>query len=213
MRTPPAEQISVAKESLGDKFVLPIYKVHGVHSAIIQIFVTADCDLRPYKESIVSRLDCMNWEWVTLRQDKLGTTEPSTEPKIGFGMAPILPRQAEIAYHVTLERAIPAILKSGLLPSCDAIKQTDFPDTEGRIHVTERLEGDGSAARWIRLFSEKYDRPQADYGILELNLQGLGGRMYQDIHSEFGLVIDGVDRIAASRIKRVSETDYELEEV
>lgn len=183
-----------------------VYRVHGTHSAIVQVLVTANCDVLQYREDVRLRLDRMNWEWVTLRQD-----EPGTEPKVAFGIAPIRPRQVEVAYHTTLKRVIPAIVERGLFPSCAAIRQTDFPDTEGRIHVAERLEGDGSAVRWIRIFSEKYGKSQADYGILELNLRGFDGRVYQDIHSEFGLVIDRVDQIDPSRIRKMNESDYELE--
>src|SRR5262249_9777281 len=99
----------------------------------------------------------------------------------------------------------------GLLPSTSAIRQTKFPDTEGRIHVTERLEGDGSAVRWIRIFSEKSDKPQGHFSILEVDLSGLDARIYQDAHSQYGVVIDRIHRIPPQRIRVVEESIYTLE--
>jgi len=66
--------------------------------------------------------------------------------------------------------------------------------------------------RWIRIFSQKYDRPQSDYGILELDLLGIGGRMYQDAHSQYGLVIDRLDRLPPPRIRLLDESAFHRED-
>lgn len=205
LRHPPLEAINIVRESLGDIFAA-IPGRNGGH-AIIQIVVMRDCNVLQYRDDVRRRLDSIDWQWVTLSMD-----EVATPGKLCAAIAPIETRQLPVAYHATLKLAIPAIVAHGLLPSHPAIQQTDFPDTEGRIHFAENLMGDGSAVRWIKIFSEKYDRPQADYGILELDLRGVDGRMYQDIHSEHGLVIDRIERIDPSRIRELNESAYELEQ-
>lgn len=206
MRTPPAEPIAVLRESLGDGFVFAKPSLSGTH-AIVQVIVAADCDVLQHREDIRPRLDRMDWEWVTLKPDMAGRQQ-----RLGFGIAPIRPRQANVAFHTTLKRLIPVIIDCGLMPSSLAIQQTDFPDTDARIHLAENLMGDGSAVRWISIFSERYRRPPTDYGILELDLRGVGGRLYEDIHTEFGLVIDRIDRIDPSRIREMNESTYTLEQ-
>lgn len=176
-------------------------------NAIVGVIVACKCDVRKHKREVRRRLEAIGWQWVTLKDEASDVPKP-----FGFGMAPIQPRKLRTAYHSTLKTAIPSIREHGLLPSNETIRQTDYPDTEGRIHVTEMLEGDGSAVRWIRIFSERYNRPQADYGILKVDLHGAGGRLYQDIHSEYGLVIDRTTGIEPCRIDEVLPSAYKLEE-
>jgi hypothetical protein len=205
LRNPAIEPISMLQELLGGSLVNAIPILNGGH-AIYQIFVSADFDVLQDEEVIRHRLDGIDWEWVTLNKDENGRAQ-----KVGFGIAPIRLRQLKVAYHATLKEKIPNIRKLGLLPSSSVIQQTDFPDTVGRIHVAESLSGDGGAVRWIRIFSEKYNRPQSAYGILSVDLQGIGGRQYQDVHSQHGIVIDRVAGIDPSRIQEMHESMYTLE--
>ena len=206
LREPPADAIRVAQESLRDDYV-SYRPTHYGQNVIIGVVVARDCDLSEHEDNVRERLGGIGWQWVTVKD------EATNEPKpFGFGMAPIRRRPLHTAYHTTLRTAIPSIRQIGLLPSNKANRQTDYPDTEGRIHVSEKLEGDGSAVRWIRIFSEKYNRPQADYGILKLDLQGAEGRMYEDIHSAHGVVIDRTVGIEPCRIGPVPDSAYTLEQ-
>ena len=118
-----------------------------------------------------------------------------------FAMAPITPRPATVTYHTTRATVMDTIEREGLLPSSPAIRQTDYPDTDGKIHVCEALTGDGSASRWVKIFSGRYSRKPDDYGILRVNLAGLGARVYPDIRSRYGLIVDRIDRIPPDRIR------------
>jgi hypothetical protein len=204
LRTPPVDALKLVRETLGDGYIGNIPCLYG-HHAVIKVISRGDCDVSTYENLIRDRLDEIGWEWITLKTDKVGKI-------IQFGTAPIRRRDATIAYHSTLKVKIESILDKGLLPSDESNRQTDFPDTEGRIHVTQMLEGDGSAVRWIKIFGERYKRPQTDYAILRVNLEGLAARIYEDAHSQYGIVIDRTENIPPeNRIQVVDSAEYTLE--
>jgi hypothetical protein len=202
-RRPPAAAIRIAVNMLADGFGGMAYHQYGDHP-ILKVILTDGWDVSRHEDEIRRRLDDIGWQWVTLKTNESGGTTD-------FGMAPIWFRAPAIAYHSTLKAVIPAILHYGLLPSSKANRQTDFPDTEGRIHVSETLEGEGGAVRWVRLFSERYGRAQSEYAVLQVDLRGVGGRVYKDAHSRHGIVIDRIDRIDPGRILVVDESVYTLE--
>ncbi len=208
----PAQPIRIAEEVLRDDFSMTVPMAHGDpavpkegHHAVLKVVVRNGCDLTLYEREMRRRLDEIGWEWVTVKLNEAGKA-------VRFGMAPIRPRQVGIAYHVTLKACVQSIMDKGLLPGGSAIQHTNFPDTEGRIHLAEKLEGDGGAVRWISILGKASGHALTDYCVLEVNLQGIDGRMYQDAHSQFGLVIDKIDRIPWESLKVVEESAYRRED-
>lgn len=155
----------------------------------------------PTERAVVlrSKLDAVHWQLVTTGRERQvrGEFYPC------FGTAPMMVAEglSDTVYHVTERSRLPDIQKCGLLPSRPDIRHTAFPDTESKIHASIRLEtadgqGDG-AAFWIRHFAEKYGKNACDYVILKVDVKGLpnGTRIYRDAHSQWGIVLDSLDRV------------------
>jgi hypothetical protein len=127
-----------------------------------------------------------------------------------FFIGPIQPRPPCLAYHTTRESIIPLILEEGLLPSSDERKSSSFPDTEGVIHLSERLKthGDDRGIDWWKVELEADSKYAGEsWGILEVDLTGLNGaRIYQDPHSHTGICVDKIDYIPQRLIRRLDLT-------
>jgi hypothetical protein len=112
-----------------------------------------------------------------------------------------------LAYHTTRESIIPLILEEGLLPSSDERKSSSFPDTEGVIHLSERLatDGDDRGIDWWKVKLQADSKFSGEsWEILEVDLNGLGGaRIYQDPHSHTGICVDNIDCIPPRLIRRL----------
>jgi hypothetical protein len=190
------EPVEVAKRVLGQKFQMAVAMplgIGGLH-AVLKIVPVPGCDVGQFSGQLRKELDKIGWQFVTI------PTEGQTAQR-RFAMAPITLRPAGVTYHTTHVVALELIQRDGLLPSSPAIRQTDYPDTEGKIHVCEALSGDGSASRWVKIFCERYNQRPDDYAILQVDLAGLGARVYLDVRSRYGLIVDGIDRIPPDRIR------------
>jgi hypothetical protein len=190
------EPVEVAKQVLGAKFQMAVAMRLGVGGfrPVLKIVPVPGNTVEEYSGQMRAGLDKIGWQFVTIP-----TEDQSAQRR--FAMAPITLLEATVTYHTTLASMLGTIQRDGLLPSSPATRQTDFPDTEGKIHVCEALTGDGSASRWVKIFCERYRKKPEEYGILRVDLTGLGARVYQDIRSQYGLIVDRIDRIPADRIR------------
>jgi hypothetical protein len=143
------------------------------------------------------------------------TTGQSIEYKdqtlLTFGMAPILPRTLEVGYHATRACLIPEICGEygeGLLPSNAERRATHFPDTDGVIHVCEKLSHEGdrndSAEWWMMTLSKKNNFNDPNWGIVQIDMTRLPAtaRVYQDMHSASGVIVDRIERIPGKLIRQ-----------
>jgi len=191
----PPESVEIARRVLGDKFFMAVPMAlggDGFH-AVIRIVPVQGCDVSQYAGRLKIELDKIDWQFVAI---------PTEDQKAQrrFAMAPLTLRPATVTYHTTHSAKVETIQREGLLPSSPAIRQTDFPDTDGKIHVCEALAGDGSASRWVKIFCGQYSAKPEEYCILRVDLTGLHARVYQDVRSQYGLIVDKIDRIAAEQI-------------
>jgi hypothetical protein len=127
-------------------------------------------------------------------------------------MAPILPKTLKVGYHATRACLIPRICGEngeGLLPSNAERRATPFPDTDGCIHVCEKLSHEGdqddSAEWWRTTLSKKNNFDDPNWGIVRIDMTQLpcGARVYQDMHSASGVIVDRIERIPGKLIHEV----------
>jgi hypothetical protein len=190
------EPVEVAKRVLGPKFqtAVAMRLGDGGYHPVLKIVPVPDADVGEYSGQMREELDKIGWQFVTI----LSEDQPGAQRR--FAMAPITLRSATVAYHTTRASTFDTIWREGLVPSSPATRQTDFPDTDGKIHVSEALTGDGSASRWVKIFCERCAKNPEDYAILRVDLAGLAARVYPDVRSRYGLIVDRIDRIPPARI-------------
>jgi hypothetical protein len=166
-----------------------------------------DFDFARVEAKIRAELDEIDWLFVSL-----GAIEYNGRELPGFGLAPILPRKLTVAYHATRLCLIPRICGEhgeGLLPSNSERRATRFADTEGTIHVCEKLTYEGternSAVWWMTALSKKNNFKDPAWGIVRIDMTRLppGARAYKDMHSTSGVVVDRLDRIPGDLIEAV----------
>ena len=140
---------------------------------------------------------------------------------LSFGLAPVLPKVLKVAYHATRACLIPRICGAkgeGLFPSNAMRQATHFPDTEGVIHVCEKLTHEGvendSAEWWMKTLSQKNRFDDPIWGIVRIDMTRLprGARVYQDMHSTSGVIVDRIDRIPGRLLSEVDFTGGETRE-
>jgi hypothetical protein len=166
-----------------------------------------DFDLAGVERQLRRELNEIGWLFVTT-----GRVTKRGETYLGFGMAPILPRTLTVGYHATRACLIPRICGEdgeGLLPSNAERQATDFPDTEGVIHVCAKLTHNGaendSAEWWKKTLSQKNRFNDSNWGIVQIDMTQLptGARVYQDMHSVSGVIVDRINRIPGKLISPV----------
>ncbi len=172
---------------------------------IYRIEYAPDFNIAGIKRHIREELDNIGWLFLTVSD-----LHPI------FGMSPILPRMLQVGYHATRASLIPRICGrngEGLLPSNADRAATDFPDTENVIHVCEKLTHEGnendSAEWWMKTLSERNIVGDPHWGIVRIDMTGLPttARIYQDMHSASGVIVDRIDRIPGRLIEPVSEIE------
>jgi hypothetical protein len=189
--------VEIAKRLMGDKFVMAVpMRLGGTgFYPVIRIVPISGCDVSKYSWQLREELDKIGWQFVTILND-----DQPTAAQRRFAMAPITNRSVTVVYHTTRASTLEIIQREGLLPSNPARRLTDYPDTDGKLHVCEALTGDGSASRWVRIFSQRYNRRPEEYAILRVDLTGLGARVYLDVRSQYGLIVDRFERIPPERV-------------
>ena len=87
-----------------------------------------------------------------------------------------------IHYHVTTKKKVrDKIHAEGLRPATAETKRSSGLDTEGKLYICKELDGEWcSAARWIKVFSEKDGGQEDEYCILMVNLDDMA---YPDAYS------------------------------
>jgi hypothetical protein len=105
--------------------------------------------------------------------------------------------------------SFPSIRQEGLLPSVPARQTTERWDCDGNIYVCERLGtpadegvlGIESAHWWRAYLAEKNRYGDPDWVILSVEVGRLAdARVYKDIWSKSGVIVDNVSRIPSDLI-------------
>jgi hypothetical protein len=205
---PPHDAIDIAARLLGSTPLLTqggTFKNHHVW----RIGYAPDFDIAGVEQQIRRELDEIGWLFVTTG----GRGEKKGETVLLFALAPILPKTVTVGYHATRACLIPRICGEdgeGLLPSNAERQATNFPDTAGVIHVCEKLTHNGDendSAEWWRVtLSQKNRFNDPNWGIVRIDMTQLpaGARVYQDMHSASGVVVDRINRIPGRLISEVS---------
>jgi hypothetical protein len=204
---PPHEAFEIADRLLGSAL---LYRRSGVFKGhhFLRVGYSPDFNLAGVERRVREELDRIGWLVLTTGQsiEYKGQTLPT------FGMAPILPRLLEVGYHATRACLIPKICGDhgeGLLPSNAERRATHFPDTDGVIHVCEKLSHEGdqndSAEWWMMTLSKKNNFNDPDWGIVRIDMTQLPApaRVYQDMHSASGVIVDRLDKIPSKLIHEV----------
>jgi hypothetical protein len=140
--------------------------------------------------------------------DKLASSLPNGSSLNVYGLAPLeaIEPRPPVVYHAT---------ETKIAQELDSLRPSDgssgFPDTEGKIHVCATLAGNNtSAAHWVQLLASAKGLNVADYSILQASLANLpaSARVYRDLHSESGIVIDRVALIPITDTFRQLRGDW-----
>lgn len=122
----------------------------------------------------------------------------------------IQPVKVDVAYHATRRASVESIFKLGLLQSVPKRQTTDNRhDCEGNIYLCEQLgtpedagKQNARTAHWWRYHLSQHNRfKDSDWVILRVEIGRLSGaRLYRDMWSESGIVVDKVLFIPPSLI-------------
>jgi hypothetical protein len=168
------------------------------------------------EKTVRAQLERLTPEWQFITIEDIGnrfrpvTRSPLPLTQVGeggrntYGLAPVLPLDdpPATAFRATRSTNAESCLNEGIEPSDG---QNNYPDTKGKLYFCRTLNGPGhSAKRFATLLSDNDDVPMADYSILEVRLDDLpsSARIYQDAHSESGIIVDRFNRIPPSSIVR-----------
>jgi hypothetical protein len=198
---PGQEAMKIARRHLGEALLYDRRDVFAGHH-FWHFGYLPDFDLTGVERLIRKELDEIDWLFITTGL----TIEYKHQTLSTFGIAPILPMTLTVGYHATRICLIPRILEEGLLPSNAERRATHYPDTEGVIHVWEKLTKKGdendSAEWWMGELSKKNKFDDPNWGIVRIDMSRLPAtaRTYQDMHSFSGVIVDRVERISAELI-------------
>lgn len=202
---PPMDAFEIISKLLGDNVQRRQTGTYLSHH-ILRVGYSPTFNLASVQAELRARLDQVGWHVVTTGQ----VFEINGENVPLFGISPILVCEPpSVVYHATRQSVIDRIPQEGLLPSSPERCGTNYPDTEGRIHVCRKLVHNGSendSAAWWRDELRRKDRfSDPNWGIVRIDLANVNVpfRIHQDIHSVSGLVIDNVDRIPGYYIKQM----------
>lgn len=205
--------VELVISELGEKNVVKNISGHYSAHPTWDFLHTDEFDPSPFLPALRPKLDALGWQLVTTRSkiSTGGVEYPcvTTAPLLRVENLP------DIVYHVTERRRFESIMREGLLPSTTTRNHTLFPDTEGKIHASLRLEtadglGDG-AAFWMREFPRKVGGTINDYGIIRVDVRELplGTRVYRDTHSHWGVVFDSLDRIDPDKLCPMTQSEVD----
>jgi hypothetical protein len=214
-QNPPHKAIAIVKSGFGDNFQMESPKVldTGHH---VRWVVVKDCDTSQFEPAINEQLSDDNWQMVIhfmldktrYKPAKIVSRHPALTPKYNlYLVAPIgfIEQRPAMAYHATETRIATECKAKGLKPSRG---DNGYANTEGKLYLCERLEGHyESAEAWVRLLSERKGVSVADYSILEVNLLNCvegDARVYYDLHSTSGIVVDKFQALPVAREFRLS---------
>ena len=197
----PHEAIKIAQHHLGKALRAHQSAVYQNHHFLC-IGDAPDFNLAAVAAKIRNDLDGIEWLFVTTDE---GIKEYKGEDLLSFGAAPILPKKLTDGYHAVCACVIPRILEEGLLPSNAERRATNHPDTEGVIHVCAKLKHEGNdddnAEWWMNTLAKENRFGDTNYGIVRIDMARLpAARVYQDMQSFSGVIVDRIDRIPANLI-------------
>jgi len=212
LKNPPKNAFEIVRAGFAPRYVhqLPGITTTGFNIRLIAVFGNATEDV---ERRVIDALSPLGWQLIIVSLLDKSRYRPARVIVTGhgfstganlYGVAPIescIPRP-EIVYHATENWRIPLIRKQGLKCNRDEVR---YADTRDKIYVCPILD-DGSttcAAYWAKLLSESDQVPIEAFSILEVDLRtSPSARVYQDLHSQSGIVIDGIDSIPSDAILR-----------
>jgi hypothetical protein len=164
------------------------------------------------KQHIREWINSRGWQYSRQSNDN-STTKRRDE---FIYLAPKIPVSLKCGFHVTRACSVPSILKDGLLPSNSGrqINELKREDCEGNIYLCEKIgsvEDAGikdsySAHWWLDEFRKVNRFNDLNWVILEIDLSQISDvKLYKDIWSRSGIVVNGVASIPPSAIKLVYE--------
>lgn len=128
-------------------------------------------------------------------------------------IAPMLFCWPEIAFHATRIANVPSIFKHGLLRSTPELSNSERADCRGKIYVCPTLGAEPAnpdseprkeTAHWWRWHLSTHNRfNDPEWSILEVKFTELNVRVYRDIWSASGLIVDGIASIPAEHLSIV----------
>jgi hypothetical protein len=179
--------------------------VHG-HQMILVPYSPGFVMTADAKKKMRDVLEQMDWLFITKREPDQGNPDHF----LHFGIAPILRKQVTVAYHATRTCLIEKIMTEGLLPSNQERRSTDFPDTEGVIHICTKLRhrgGENDSAEWWANHLSKSEHTlcrDPNWTILQIDMALVPtARAYQDMHSKSGLIVDRIARIPPEALTKI----------
>jgi hypothetical protein len=160
------------------------------------------CDLR-------RRLNAIGWQYSEFGAQDLERNEQWRH--FVFAAPMRLVPVPEIAFHATRRASVQSIRELGLLPSKPDISATGRFDCHGNIYLCQELgelpespesEPQKATAMWWRWhFSHNNRFNDRNWVILAVRLRGLAVRVYRDIWSTSGLIVDSIDHVPPERIE------------
>jgi len=149
------------------------------------------------------------WQWSRQHVPIAGSA-----PAEYIYLTPIVELAVEVGYHATRRASVPSIMEQGLEPSSPDRQTTARADCEGNIYFCERLGSSADAgvrgsvsAHWWRDHLASTNRfEDSDWVILSVEIGRLvGARVYKDIWSESGIIVDNIARISPDLIRLESD--------
>lgn len=198
----PGDALGIVRDLLGGAYKESCTGFMKGHHVSFVTYVQG-FNLGAVERELRERLDGVGWLYVST-----GDIEKKGQIEAAFAIAPILPIKVAVGYHATRTCKIGQIKDEGLKPSNEERRATNFPDTEGVIHVCAKLKEDGgkdSAEWWREELSKKNRFGDPNWSILRIDMSGLPveARVYQDMHSASGIIVDMIDQIPGDLISEV----------
>lgn len=154
------------------------------------------------KRLLKSRLKSVHWQY----------SELNDRPLLVFA-APMVFHRIDVAFHATRTANLDGILERGLCPSTPERSNSERADCVDNLYVCPTLgsvpanidvEPEKETAHWWRWHlsrNNRFDDP--DWCILHVNMVGVEAKVYRDIWSASGLIIDDTESIASERLSVV----------
>jgi hypothetical protein len=128
-------------------------------------------------------------------------------------LGPMILVPLAVGYHATRRVSIPSIMQSGMLPStADRQTTSERSDCDGNIYVCERLgvpadggvQGSESAHWWRAHLADRNRFNDPEWVILRIEIGKVAdARIYRDIWSKSGIIVDNVTRIDPDLVRLV----------
>jgi hypothetical protein len=221
------EAVAVVSKVFGASSVNPMCRTHATHN-VVGVYVPDTEGMQDREDAARRELDRLGWQFIMIEDigNRFRSARPDRAPLSfsglnglnTYGLSPLLPLvdRPKTVFHATPSKIALRCLVEGIRPSRG---QNGYSDTRGKLHVCRKLESDAAdnAVWWAKALSERDCLPLSTYSILEVSIVNLPpiARVYADLNSVSGVVIDRFDKIPPSEILqefRLRDTPIVLDE-